>query len=246
MVAAYTRYSYAADQSLRRRGTALALALAVVALLLFALLRLGAFEPFSREVQRSLSTFQVGPDVPAATTTPQKKAKTKPVEKRKPPPPPAKTLPPPIVPMPIPGVLNLSKDEFAASDIGKIHSTPDDSASGKADASADSASTYGPGAGPGGKRLFNAEWFREPTRAEMAFYMPGGLTEGWGLIACRTIARNHVENCQVLGESPGSGIGRGMRQAAWQFLVIPPRVNGKPQIGAWVRIRFDIVKGIVN
>lgn len=245
MVAAYSRYSYVADRSPKSRITAAALAVAVVLLLLLALLRLGAFEPFSREVQRSLSTFQVGSEAPTAATTPQKKAKAKPVEKRKPPPPVTK-LPPPVVPMPIPGLLNLTRDEFAATDIGKIHSQPDDSSNGKADASADSAAAYGPGAGPGGKRLFNAEWFREPTRAEMAFYMPGGVTEGWGLIACRTIPRNHVESCQVLGESPGSGIGRGMRQAAWQFLVIPPRINGKAQIGAWVRIRFDIVKGIVK
>ncbi len=245
MVAAYSRYSYAADRSPRSRITAAALALAVVLLLLLALLRLGAFEPFSREVQRSLSTFDVGNDGPSASVKPQKTAEAKPVEKRKPPPP-TKTLPPPIVQMPIPGILNLSSEDFAATDIGKIHSSSADSGNGKADSGADSAAAYGPGEGPGGKRLFNAEWFREPTRAEMAFYMPGGLTEGWGLIACQTIPRNHVENCQVLGESPGSGIGRGMRQAAWQFLVIPPRINGKRQIGAWVRIRFDITKGIVK
>lgn len=245
MIAAYSRYSYAADRSPRSRLTAAALALVVVALLLLALLRLGAFQPFSREVQRSLSTFDVGNDAPATSAKPQKKAEAKPVEKRKPPPP-AKTLPPPVVQMPVPGVLNLSREEFAATDIGKIHSTPDDSGNGKADSGADSAAAYGPGEGPGGKRLYNAEWFREPTRAEMDFYMPPNRQEGWGLIACQTIARNHVENCQVLGESPGSGIGRAMRQAAWQFLVIPPRVNGTRQIGAWVRIRFDITKGIVK
>lgn len=80
--------------------------------------------------------------------------------------------------------------------------------------------------------------------AELAFYMPKDRSEGWATISCRTIERYHVDNCQVLGESPGSGIGSALRQAAWQFLVLPPRVNGRPMIGTWVRIRFDLVKGL--
>jgi hypothetical protein len=63
---------------------------------------------------------------------------------------------------------------------------------------------------------------------------------GWGLVACRTVEDFHVENCQTIGESPlGSGFAKAVRQAAWQFLVRPPRIDGKPQVGAWVRIRID-------
>jgi protein TonB len=101
----------------------------------------------------------------------------------------------------------------------------------------------GTGDGPGGARLYNAEWYREPSNAELSPYMRaarGGSTGDWAMIACRTVERFHVEDCRELDESPrGSGLARALRQAAWQFLVRPPRIDGKPQLGTWVRIRFD-------
>ena len=146
--------------------------------------------------------------------------------------------PQPVVP-PL-HIIKLSRAEYAASDISKMSQQP----AGDSSASQDSGAAAGPGEGPGGAHLYNAEWFREPTHAEMVTYMPvgGGPPGSWGMIACRTIEHNHVEDCRELAESPaGSGLARALRRASWQFLVRPPRVDGRKLIGSWVRIRFDFI-----
>ncbi|MBN8831906.1 MAG: hypothetical protein J0G94_15085 [Sphingomonadales bacterium] len=153
--------------------------------------------------------------------------------------PPEKVTPVEPPPIPIgPNWLTMSREEFAAADISKMARASKGSDSGE---QADSSSTYGPGEGPGGVRLYNADWFRRPTRAELAGYIPARApSRGWGLIACQTMPRNRVDNCEIMGESPlGSGFGRAVREAAWQFLVLPPRINGKPMVGSWVRIRIE-------
>jgi periplasmic protein TonB len=79
-----------------------------------------------------------------------------------------------------------------------------------------------------------------PTNQELSTYMPKNLYEdGWGMVACKTVARFHVEDCVELGQTPGSHLSGAVRQAAWQFLVRPPRVGGKSLVGSWVRIRID-------
>lgn len=141
-------------------------------------------------------------------------------------------------------MLILSREEFAAADIAQLPSQATDGA----DAGTGGGAADGPGEGPGGERLYNAEWYREPTHAELAGYLPAGNTEAkWGMIACRTIEKYHVDDCHELGEAPaGSGLARALRQAAWQFLVRPPRIGGRPVIGAWVRIRFDFTRDVAR
>ena len=145
-------------------------------------------------------------------------------------------------PVPVSPFLHLSKEDFAASDISKL---PSHAGEGSASSSGSgSSSTYGPGEGPGGVHLYNAEWYREPSHAELATYLSETNGQGdWGVIACKTIEHYHVEDCQELDESPpGSGLARALRRASWQFLVRPPRVDGRPLIGSWVRIRFTFTK----
>jgi protein TonB len=229
--------------SVRERATASAIAIAIELLIVLALLTLGAHVLMPKQ-QPDLQTFTVAP-IPTpkpAQTAQQHKARARhtdagavsPTHVHTPVP-----IPPP--PFQLPGVIPL---RLADADISKIQGPPKPQASTSddGDSSQDSAAAYGPGEGPGGQRLYEAEWYRRPSDAELSFYIPktGAPPGSVALIACRTIANYHVDNCQSLGESPaGSGLARAMRNAAWQFLVRPPRVGGKSMVGAWVRIRID-------
>ena len=154
-------------------------------------------------------------------------------------------IPPPIVPttntMQMPeGFIQLSRADMASSDIGRMRSAaPSGSGSGTAGGGGGS----GDGEGPGGAHLYKAEWYREPTNAEIDGYASKRAVPGdWGVIMCRTAEKFRVEDCREKAESPGSGMARMLRQASWQFLVRPPREDGRPLIGVWVSIRFDIIK----
>jgi protein TonB len=150
------------------------------------------------------------------------------------------TVPPPERPAEPTKPVIFGDLAYNAVDIAKM---PGAAPAGTADAGAgaDSDTAAGAGTGPGGVTLYKAEWVREPTHAELSFYMPKNQSDqSWGMIACRTIPRNLVDDCVPLGDYPnGSGIARALVNAAWQFKVRPPRVNGVPEVGAWVRIRID-------
>jgi len=226
----------------RRLGPlALAIILHVIVVLLLLFQRNMLPAP---EIQESLKTFflpageEERTEHGDASDRPEKARAGEPAEAVTPP-----VKPPVIPPTPerapdapvVPSLLSMSSADYAATDIGKMASARRPGGEGGND-----TATYGPGEGPGGVQLYNADWYRPPTDAELSFYLPRNRpSEGWGLVACRTVERFHVEDCQTIGEYPlGSGFGRAVREAAWQFLVRPPRINGRPQIGAWVRIRI--------
>lgn len=237
----YRQYAYGSHTSLRRRLAAGGLALGLGALLLIGLITLGVL-PDRRLESDVLVTFDVRPKAPVETRGARQAPKARPTRRPESPPP---VTPPPLPPTPFPDMIILSREQFAAADIGRIKPSRN-TASGADDSAgaADSGSGNTVGTGPDGQPLYAAQWYREPTRAEMATYMPKRSVGGdaWGMIICRTVERYRVEDCRELGESPGSGLSGAMRQAAWQFLVRPPRVGGKPLIGAWVRIRFDRIE----
>jgi hypothetical protein len=238
--------SYNSAPDRRRRVRGIVLALVVEGLVALLLLQLGT-GVFTKVEQPKLTTFDVKPMGPplakAAAKTKVKTQQKKVVTTASAAPPPPTT--PPLLKAPLPSkLIQISPQDFAASDIGKIPSAKgegDGQGTGK-----DSVAAYGPGEGPGGGSLYNAEWYREPSDAELRPYMQqydksGG---GWAMIACRTAPDYHVENCRSLDESPpGGGLSRALRLAAWQFRVRPPRKDGKALIGAWVRIRFDLIEG---
>ena len=100
------------------------------------------------------------------------------------------------------------------------------------------------GTASNGQPLYGARWVREPYDNELAGYLSTATGPGWGLIECRTVPGNRVEDCVALGEYPdGSNYARAVLAAAWQFQVYPPRIGGKSQVGTWVRIRIEQVAG---
>ncbi|MBV8972375.1 MAG: hypothetical protein JO290_08800 [Sphingomonadaceae bacterium] len=163
-------------------------------------------------------------------------------------------VPIPIVKLPPtdkPAAPLFKTEMFDAVDISKLpsHHTETADAAGTGTsigppAAATGEGDYGPvvGTGPHGEKLYAAEWYREPTHAEIAPYLPRHLPDvSTADIICRTIDHFGVEDCQEFGEQPiGTGLSRAIRQAGWQFKVKPVRLGQKFEVGTWVRIHFTI------
>lgn len=225
---------------LQRRISGLALAVAVNAGLLLILLTLGRFAAEEKKPSQAL-IVDLMPESHSAEAPVKTKDAAKPVERtsaapRLKPPPiilPAKptiAVPPPAPPKSAPWI-EMSKDELAAADIGNLP---------KAGASAGDSEVVGKG--PHGEVLYAAEWARHPSDAELGGYLPRNAPDGFGLIACKTIPGDRVEDCVELDQEPhGSHLASAVRQAAWQFRIRPPRRNGVPLVGSWVSIRIDYI-----
>lgn len=241
----YSRYEYRA--SLRSRATAIFVAVALTALLLLMLIEAGAIPLLSPKVEQALVALSLQPEkrigVHSLKIAPVKHAGGGSAKRRPTPTTPATK--PTAKPTPVPwNVIPMTSQEFAQSDIStkaSISGNGGNSGGGKGTGD-DSGDASGNGAGPGGERLYNAEWYIRPKEHELDPYLPHGVSPGeWGEVACKMLPQFRVEDCRELAASPGSDLARALRQAAPNFRVLPPRIGGRPQIGVWVRIHWEIV-----
>ena len=198
-----------------RRAAAVAAALAIELLILWALLSLGVGSGAGAPEASNIATFDARtmsePETePAPEVEPAEAAPATPQE-------PAPTTPQ-VQPQPSPETATPPTPSVVLPRERQIFVPP-----------APPAPPRGRSAGP----------YCAPSQQELAGYLSGARGPGWGLIACRTAPDWRVEDCAILGESPAqSNIATAAKAAAWQFLVRPPRVGGEYQVGAWVRIRI--------
>ena len=245
---AFSKHPHLDRSELRRRGFGIAIALLLEALFIFAILSLSMRSAGPAAGSKSLSTFSLNAE--SASKAAEKSDTRTPVanvQQRTFVPPIPKPLLPPVNPVktppPNPDFIKVSKADFEAMDLSKLPGGGSAGSGNSAGAGQGSKGMMGPGLGPGGAQLYPVAWLREPYDAELAPYLaavkripPGASAD----IACRMAERNRVENCQIIGENPrGTGLAKALRLAAWQFLVKPPRIDNKPQLGVWVRIHFD-------
>ena len=235
---------------LRRRAAGIAIALLLEALLILAILSLSMQSAGTGKGERGLNAFSLEAESQSTSASTTKSEAETPVTKdkqREATQPIPKPLLPPVNPLRLPPAspdfIRVTKSEFDSMDLSKF---PANGSAGSGDSKGSdpgSKGIMGPGLGPGGAQLYPVAWLREPYDSELAPYLAAAKSVPPGAsadIACRMAEHNRVENCQIIGENPrGTGLAQALRKAAWQFLVKPPRIDNKPQLGVWVRIRFD-------
>jgi len=218
-----------------RRASGMALAIAVNVALVLALLGVGIRPSQPRPPSSPLVVELIAESAPAPSPASAIRQAAPPQ-----PPKPPIVLPvkPSLAPPPKLAMLELTREEFAAADIAKLPKSDPGAGAG------DAGDSEAVGRGPNGEVLYAAEWARRPTATELGGYLPANAPQGSGLVACRTIPGNRVEDCVELdNDPPGSHLARAVRLAAWQFRVRPPRKNGRPQVGEWVMIRIFYNRG---
>jgi len=230
-----------------RRTLAISLAVLIPALLLLMLLSWGFEEqPDFSETPISVVTLEateISEEPPEPSSPEPARAKEQPMSPQpapqEPPPsapaqpnaaPAAQPLPPPVIATPAPAISPSTPRPSG----GRVYGPPN------IGGSSSSRDTERVGTAPNGEPLYAAAWYREPRDDELRGYLSTASGPGWGLIACRTAPDYRVEDCVGLDEYPnGSQINRAVLAAAWAFQVRPPRLGGRPLVGAWVRIRID-------
>lgn len=246
MTVAYRPETDRHQASRSRRALSFLLAVAIEAALLLALLTMDWREKRRPEFAGDrLTTF----DISAETEQDRSRAVQKQPEPLANPqrPRPAPPIPKPEIKLPERPLqmIEVTPEEYKAADIATLGTAGGAQRAGPELAQGRSAGDSARvGTAPNGEPLYAAEWYREPTNTELHAYLPKRMPEGggWGMVACRTAPRFKVEDCVELGQAPsGSHLAGAVRQAAWQFLVRPPRIGGKPMIGEWVRIRIDYI-----
>ena len=213
---------------LRRRVSGLALAGAVNIGLLLILMTLGRFAPDVKKVSQAL-VVDFLPESHEVQAQPERQVAPRTIPK-----PPVVIPTKPTIAVPPRSTsrspfIEMSSADMAAADLANLPKRGEGS-------DGDSEVV---GKGPHGEVLYAAEWARRPTDAEANGYLPVNAPDGFGIVACKTIPGDRVEDCVELDQTPGSHLASAVRQAAWQFRVRPPRRNGVPLVGSWVSIRID-------
>ena len=224
-----------------RRVSGFVLAVGINLLVLLALLGISGIRPVAMKDDGGTLVFDVAREDDQAAAKPEAQPERPKQQQRERP-----VVPPPDIVLPVKptitppetnlDLIELTKEELSTTDKAMAESSQAANSAGSG-VGGDSAVV---GKGPRGETLYAAEWLREPTKQEIGNYLTSSTRPGYGIIACKTYPRFRVDDCYRLGSVPASSqLDKVLLNAAWQFKVRPPRKNGRPMVGEWVRIRFD-------